>query len=49
MDNLSFVFYFKAANHMNRNYNVYLLYKETKVDGSANLKGMIMVQTYLQQ
>ena len=34
---------------MNRNYKVYLLYKETKVDGSANLKGMIMVQTYLQQ
>jgi len=28
---------------MNKNYDVHLLYKDTRLDGNANLNGMIIV------
>jgi len=38
--------YFKASNILNKNYDVRLLYNETRLDGSAYLNGMI-ISTYL--
>ena len=38
--------YVKAPNTLNKNYDVRLLYNETRLDGSAYLNGMI-ISTYL--
>ena len=39
--------YFQAPNTMNKNYDVHMLYKDTRLDGSANLKGMNISATMI--